>query len=136
MVEEINDWSVRLAADCGNTCALELARLRAAAMAMAIVGGVFIMRNYFSHETAHVKKFFQKNREVHVRVETIWSVPLWKWTGNMSFSERAKLYHGCDCDPHGDQARENLTFRNPCKFKDCQFLVRFKRGLRLRIPLW
>ena len=37
---------------------------------------------------------------------------------------------------HGDQARENLTFRNPCKFKDCQFLVRFKRGLRLRIPLW
>jgi hypothetical protein len=37
---------------------------------------------------------------------------------------------------HGDQARENLTFRNPCKFKDCHFLVRFERGLRLRIPLW
>jgi len=37
---------------------------------------------------------------------------------------------------HGDQARENLTFRNPCNFKDCQFLVRFERGLRLRIPLW
>jgi hypothetical protein len=41
-----------------------------------------------------------------------------------------------DLVAHGDQARENLTFRNPCKFKDCHFLVRFKRGLRLRIPLW
>ena len=60
MVEVINDWSVRLAADCGNTFALELARLRAAAIAIAIVGGVFIMRNYFSYISERVKKFFQR----------------------------------------------------------------------------
>jgi hypothetical protein len=51
---------VRLAADLGNTFALEFARLRAAAIAMAIVGGVFMMCTYFSYVPWIVNKIFQR----------------------------------------------------------------------------